>query len=298
MDDVFYLAAICAVVPGLGRVKLPKAINKMGRAEYVFKASAAELEQLGIFRSSQIENFVNNRRMDLPKHIADFCSKNKVKLLSIFDEDYPYSLKNISDPPLVLYVKGILPTNFCGTAIVGSRQATPYGLKAANVFAGVLAREGITVISGGARGVDTAAHEACLRAGGNTIAVLGCGLDKAYPPENYDLFSRICQHGAVISEYAPGTKPLATNFPARNRIIVGLSAAVIVTEAARKSGAIITANIAADEGRDVYCVPGNIFDGTSVGCHDLIRNGAKLVDSPDDVLEDVVSWKNMHQPAI
>lgn len=293
MDDVYYLAAVCAVVPGLGRAKLPALISRLGGAKAVFNASAAELRAQGLFKESQIENFLENRKDDLPMRIADFCSKNQVKLLSIYDEEYPYSLKNISDPPLVLYVKGNLPHNIYGAAIVGSRQATAYGIKAASVFASVMAREGITLISGGARGIDTAAHEACLSAGGQTIAVLGCGLDRAYPYENKELFNRIARQGAVISEYAPGTKPLAMNFPARNRIIVGLSAAVIVAEAARKSGAIITANIAADEGRDVYCVPGNIFDGTSVGCHDLIRNGAKLIDSPEDVLEDVPSWKNI-----
>lgn len=297
MKDVYYLAAICAVVPGLGRAKLPALIARLGGAEAVFKASAEELLAQKLVRASQVENFVNNRNNALPEIIYKFCCKNNVKLLSIFDEAYPYCLKNISDPPLILYVKGNLPADLCGAAVVGSRQASSYGIKAAGVFAGVLAREGITVISGGARGVDTAAHEASLRVGGKTVAVLGCGLDKAYPPENLELFSRICKQGAVISEYAPGTLPLAMNFPARNRIIVGLSAAVIVAEAARKSGAIITANIAADEGRDVYCVPGNIFDGTSVGCHDLIRNGAKLVDSPEDVLEDVAGWKNLLEPS-
>lgn len=297
MKDVYYLAAICAVVPGLGRAKLPALIARLGGAEAVFKASAEELLAQKLVRASQVENFVNNRNNALPELIYKFCCKNNVKLLSIFDEAYPYCLKNISDPPLILYVKGNLPADLCGAAVVGSRQASSYGIKAAGVFAGVLAREGITVISGGARGVDTAAHEASLRVGGKTVAVLGCGLDKAYPPENLELFSRICKQGAVISEYAPGTLPLAMNFPARNRIIVGLSAAVIVAEAARKSGAIITANIAADEGRDVYCVPGNIFDGTSVGCHDLIRNGAKLVDSPEDVLEDVSGWKNLLEPS-
>lgn len=297
MDDVFYLAAICAVIPGLGRAKLPNLIAKMGSAKAVFMADAEGLASNGLLKESQISNFIANRSSNLPEYIAKFCEKNEIRLLSIFDQDYPYCLKNISDPPLVLYVKGVIPREICGAAIVGSRAASSYGLKASAVFSGVLAREGITIVSGGARGIDTAAHEACLRVGGKTIAVLGCGLDIVYPPENAELFRRISHSGAIISEYAPGTKPLAANFPARNRIIVGLSAAVIVAEAARKSGAIITANIAADEGRDVYCVPGNIFEGTSVGCHDLIRNGAKLVDSPEDVLEEAVSWQALFTPA-
>lgn len=293
MDDVIYLAAVCAVVPGLGRAKLPRLIARMGSARAVFMATAAELAEQRLFTDNQINNFIANRKDILPQRIADFCLKNNVRLLSINEQDYPYCLKNISDPPLVLYVKGNLPQDICGAAIVGSRNASAYGIKAAGIFSGALAKDGITIISGGARGIDTAAHEACLRVGGKTVAVLGCGLDTVYPPENAELFEKICSNGAVISEYAPGMKPLAINFPARNRIIVGLSAAVVVAEAARKSGAIITANIAADEGRDVYCVPGNIFEGTSVGCHDLIRNGAKLVDSPEDVLEDSISWKEL-----
>lgn len=149
-----------------------------------------------------------------------------------------------------------------------------------------MTREGIPIISGGAKGIDTAAHEACLQAGGTTVAVLGCGLDIVYPPENAKLFARIAEQGALVTEYPPGVPPAAANFPARNRIIVGLSQAVLVAEAGKRSGAVITANIAADEGREVYCVPGNIFDGGSIGCHELIRTGAKLVDMPQDILDD------------
>ncbi len=175
-------------------------------------------------------------------------------------------------------------------AIVGSREASPYGLKAAAYFAEAFAKERIPVISGGARGIDTSAHKACLQAGGITVAVLGCGIDICYPAENRKLFASIAESGAVITEFAPGTEPKAYNFPARNRIIVGLARGVLVAEAARKSGAIITAGIAADEAREVYCVPGNIFTGSSIGCHDLIRTGAKLVDGPQDIFEDMQDW--------
>ena len=176
-------------------------------------------------------------------------------------------------------------------------------MRAAACFAQAMTREGIPIISGGAKGIDTAAHEACLQAGGVTVAVLGCGLDIVYPSENAKLFARIAEQGALVTEYPPGVPPAAANFPARNRIIVGLSQAVLVAEAGKRSGAVITANIAADEGREVYCVPGNIFDGSSIGCHELIRTGAKLVDMPQDILDDKRSWqqamnRRITQPSI
>lgn len=288
--EKFYLAAICSVVPGLGRSRLPRLIQALGSAEAVYTASEQELKDAGICSEKQIINFINNRTADYPHKLAVLCSQLGVKLISIYDKSYPESLREISDPPLVLYIKGQLPAANYNIAVVGSREASEYGLKAARYFAQSFAKENITVVSGGARGIDTAAHEACLKAGGKTIAVLGTGIDVAYPAENKDLFARIAEHGVVVSEYPPGTQPLARNFPARNRIIVGLARGVLVAEAARKSGAIITANIAADEAREVYCVPGNIFLDKSIGCHDLIRTGAKLVDSPNDIYEDIRDW--------
>lgn len=288
--EKFYLAAICAVVPGLGRSKVPQLISKLGSAEAVYKATEKQLRDIKICTDKQIINFINNRDEKLPEKIADFCYKNSVKLVSIYESGYPRALKEIHDPPLVLYVKGTLPDTEYNLAIVGSREASNYGLKAAACFAAAFVSRNITVVSGGAKGIDTAAHETCIKLGGKTVAVLGCGIDIVYPAENRELFSKIAECGAVITEYPPGTEPLARNFPARNRIIVGLSRGILVAEAARKSGAIITANIAADEAREVYCVPGSIFLGKSLGCHDLIRTGAKLVDSPEDIFEDMSAW--------
>lgn len=302
--DNLYLAAICAVVPGLGRAKLPAALELLGGSKEVFEASAEALLATGVFSRAQVYAFCANRRKVEPKILEQFCRKYAVRLLSIYDEDYPESLKQIADSPLVLYVRGELPVSEYSLAIVGSRAASAYGIRAAEYFAMAMARQGIPIISGGAKGIDTSAHEACLQAGGRTVAVLGCGLDIAYPAENAGLFERIIRSGgAVISEYPPGVQPLAQNFPARNRIVVGLSQGVLVAEAARRSGALITANIAADEGRDVFCIPGNIFDNTSIGCHDLIRNGAKLVDSPEHILEERTNWqlqkgRHISQPSI
>lgn len=301
--DTLYLAAVCAVVPGLGRSRIPDLINALGSARAVFEASAATLTATGLCTPRAVQNFISNRDTRLPQMLDYFCRHNGVQILAYNDAAYPQSLQNLSDKPLVLYVKGELPQANYALAIVGSRRCTEYGVRAADYFAKAMTREGIPIISGGAKGIDTAAHEACLQAGGVTVAVLGCGLDIAYPPENARLFARIAERGALVSEYPPGVPPAAANFPARNRIIVGLSQAVLVAEAGKRSGAVITANIAADEGREVYCVPGNIFDGSSIGCHELIRTGAKLVDMPQDILDDKRSWqqamnRRITQPSI
>lgn len=301
--DTLYLAAVCAVVPGLGRSRIPDLINALGSARAVFEADAATLTATGLCTLKAIHNFLGNRDARMPQKIDYFYRHHGVELLAYTDAAYPQSLQNLSDKPLVLYIKGTLPEAPYALAIVGSRRCTEYGVRAADYFAKAMTREGIPIISGGAKGIDTAAHEACLQAGGVTVAVLGCGLDIAYPPENARLFARIAERGALVSEYPPGVPPIAANFPARNRIIVGLSQAVLVAEAGKRSGAVITANIAADEGREVYCVPGNIFDGSSIGCHELIRTGAKLVDMPQDILDDKRSWqqamnRRITQPSI
>lgn len=289
--DTLYLAAVCAVVPGLGRSRIPDLINALGSARAVFEASAATLTATGLCTPRAVQNFISNRDARLPQRLDYFCRHNGVRILAYTDADYPQSLQNLSDKPLVLYVKGELSQANYALAIVGSRRCSEYGVRAAGYFAKAMTREGIPIISGGAKGIDTAAHEACLQAGGVTVAVLGCGLDIVYPPENAKLFARIAEQGALVTEYPPGVPPAVANFPARNRIIVGLSQAVLVAEAGKRSGAVITANIAADEGREVYCVPGNIFDGSSIGCHELIRTGAKLVDMPQDILDDKRSWQ-------
>lgn len=292
--DNLYLATLCAVVPGLGRKRISRLVTALGSAKAVFEADAATLRGAGCPERAVAEFFAN-REPRLLERLEYFCRHAGVRLLSIYDAGYPESLRRIADPPLVLYVKGELPQTPYALAVVGSRTCTQYGREATAFFTKALVREGVPIISGGARGIDAAAHQACLEVGGHTVAVLGCGLDQYYPPENERLLARIAERGAVISEYPPGVGPLGRNFPARNRIIVGLAQAVLVIEARLPSGALITANIAADEGRDVYCVPGNIFDHNSLGCHELIRTGAKLVDEPGHILEDRRSWQEAQQ---
>ncbi|HEX7487044.1 MAG TPA: DNA-processing protein DprA [Vicinamibacterales bacterium] len=204
------------------------------------------------------------------------------------DPRYPALLTPIPDAPLVLWLKGNpAALSQPSVAIVGSRAATPYGLEAASRLAGDLAAAGALIVSGLARGVDSAAHRAALRAGGETAAVLGSGVDVVYPPEHVDLAQEITSHGVLLSELPPGTPPLAFHFPARNRIISGLSLAVVVVEAAERSGSLITASSALDQGRAVMAVPGSILSGRHRGCHALIRDGAAVVESAEDVLAEL-----------
>jgi DNA processing protein len=204
------------------------------------------------------------------------------------DPAYPPLLAAIPDAPFVLWLKGA-PSCFAKptVAIVGSRAATPYGLEAASRLAGDLAAAGVVVVSGLARGVDSAAHRGALAAGGDTVAVLGSGVDVIYPPEHGRLAAEIAGHGAVVSEYPPGTMPVAFHFPARNRIISGLSRAVVVVEAAERSGSLITAQLALEQGREVMAVPGSVLSGRHRGCHALIRDGAAVAETAEDVLAEI-----------
>ncbi|MBN2097071.1 MAG: DNA-processing protein DprA [Candidatus Omnitrophica bacterium] len=228
------------------------------------------------------------RRLKLSLKMKVLTRKDNFITLSLSDQGYPANLKYIYDPPQTLYVQGkLFPQDNIAIAIVGSRRATYYGLNNAENLAFELAALGITIVSGLARGVDSAAHKGALKAGGRTIAVLGSGLNVIYPAENQELAEEIARHGAVISEFTPDTGPQRYNFPRRNRIISGLSLGIVVVEAAKKSGALITAYSALDQGREVFALPGKVDSFTSRGTHDLIKQGAKLVDSTQDILEEL-----------
>jgi len=212
-----------------------------------------------------------------------------VATLDLADEHYPAWLRAIPDPPPVLYCDGSLePGDRQAVAIVGSRQATPYGLRVTDALARELSRLGFTIVSGFARGIDAAAHRAALASGGRTVAVLGCGLDVDYPSGHASLRTEIAGSGAVLTEFAPGTAPFATNFPRRNRIISGLALGVVVVEAAEDSGSLITARLALEQGREVFAVPGPIDAPTSRGPHGLLKQGAKLVETVDDIVEELL----------
>jgi len=211
------------------------------------------------------------------------------KIIALADERYPELLRAIPDPPAVLYCDGVPePGDRQAVAIVGSRQATPYGLRVTDALAGELSALGFTIVSGFARGIDAAAHRAALATGGRTIAVLGCGLDVDYPPGHASLHAEIAASGAVLTEFIAGTPPRATNFPRRNRIISGLALGVVVVEAAEDSGSLITARLALEQGREVFAVPGPVDASTSRGPHGLIKQGAKLVETVDDIVEELL----------
>ena len=212
----------------------------------------------------------------------------EIQTVTLNGAGYPRLLAEIHAPPPVLYMKGtLLPEDEAAVAIVGTRGATPYGLEVAGVLAGELARSGITVVSGLAEGIDAAAHEGALKAGGRTIAVVGHGLDRVYPPQHATLAARVAESGCILSEFSAGMPPLKENFPRRNRIISGLSLGTVVVEAPVKSGALITARFAMEQGREVFAVPGPAFSRQSHGAHALLQDGAKLVCRVEDILEEL-----------
>lgn len=212
----------------------------------------------------------------------------QIRKITIDDAEYPKNLRNIYNPPKQLYVNGtLLESDEMAVAIVGSRRASIYGVETAGKLGFELAARGVTVVSGMAVGIDSAAHRGALKAKGRTIAVMGSGHNVIYPPQNKKLYEEIAETGAVVTEYEGNMEPLAWNFPARNRIISGLSLGIIVVEAARNSGALITANFAAEQGRTVFAVPGKVSSATSGGANELIKDGARLVQSADDIMEEL-----------
>lgn len=282
--DNYYMAALHASL-GYATNRTLKLVEHFGSAEKAFKAGFREAYSQGLISDALLKYAEVNWRPEYPERLYDFCTKNNVRVIINHYSNYPALLREISSPPPVLYVLGTMPVNKVSVAIVGSRQASPYGLKVSREFSEALAARGIAIISGGALGIDAAAHSGALAAEGTTAVILGSGINKFYPRQNAKIFHEIISRGgAVISEFAPGTEALARNFPRRNRIIVGMSNLVFVVEAAEKSGAMITAEMALKEGREICCVPGSIYSATSQGTNSLIRDGAQLVTCPEDVL--------------
>jgi DNA processing protein len=273
------------LIKGIGAVRMQALIQHFGNLEDAWKAKPADLAQAGL-GLKVIERIVQAReQVDLEKVWKKIESQN-IHILTWEDEAYPQRLKEIDQPPPVLYLRGeYLPDDLFAVAIVGTRRATPYGRQITEELASFLASHGITVVSGLARGIDAIAHQTALKAGGRTIGVLGSGVDKIYPPEHRALADKMIESGAVVSDYAPGTPPDATNFPPRNRIISGLSLAVVVIEAGETSGALITAEFAAEQGREIFAVPGSILAPQSKGTNKLIQNGALPLLSVNDLMQ-------------
>ena len=271
----------------LGSIKFKRLWDHFGSGQKIISASREQLRQVEGISDLLASQIVVCRNAPIAAEM-DLIEKHRVRVMTLKNKDYPVNLENIIDPPVVLYVKGQLTKeDNQAVAIVGSRRASFYGLACAEKFASGLAELGITIVSGMARGIDTASHRAALKARGRTIAVLGSGLANIYPLENKALFGQIAESGAVISEFPMQTKPLAYNFPRRNRIISGLSLGAVVVEAARNSGALITANCALEQGREVFAVPGKVDSNNSQGVNELIKQGAKLTANIEDILEEI-----------
>lgn len=285
MDTIFWLGF--NLVPGVGPARFRRLINHFGSAEDAWRATPAALVAAGLDPRT-VEGIVARRaRIDLDRELRRI-ERCGAQLLSWDDPSYPSLLKHVVDAPPLLYVRGSLrPSDELALAVVGTRRASVYGKQVCERLVAEIAGRGVTVVSGLARGIDAAAHRAALGAGGRTVAVLACGVDIVYPAEHASLADEVAAHGALISEYPLGSSPDAGNFPARNRIISGMSRATLVVEAGQTSGALITANFALDQGRDVLAVPGSIFAPGCVGTNRLIQSGAKPILDVDDILEEL-----------
>ena len=275
------------LVPGLGNRVAGRLLKTIGSATGVFRASPTELEALGV-TSAVVRNLATGTVFEEAIREVEKAQQLGIRIVTWQSEAYPPLLREIFDPPLVLSALGDLSLLASpSVAVVGTRKATAYGRGMAERLAADLAAQGLTIVSGLARGVDSAGHRGALDAGGKTIAVLGCGIDVIYPAENKKLFAAIAEKGLLLSEFPLGAFPAPQNFPIRNRIISGLSLGVIVVEAAQYSGSLITARLAMEQNREVFAVPGSITNRTSWGPHVLIKQGAKLVQDWQDVLEEL-----------
>ncbi len=283
---------------GIGSIRLKKLLDVFGKLENILNASQEKIISvcgIGAHSAGRIGVF---KAADLQREFQ-LIKKSGVKLLTLGESGYPENLLCIPDPPIVLYVRGdFAPSDKQSLALVGSRRASFYGITYAQKFSGELSERGFTIVSGMARGIDTAAHTAALKRHGRTIAVMGSGFNHIYPPENQALLEKIIQSGAVVSEFSMETGPWKQNFPRRNRVISGLSRGVLVVEAARNSGALITVDFALEQGREVFALPGALGSGNSYGTHALIKQGAKLVSCVEDIIEEFAPLQTLDQNSL
>lgn len=279
---------LLSLLPGIGPRTLASLLQRFGDPKRVLSATEPELAAVSGLGPKLIHAIrTASHHIDVAA-ITNWCCEHHVEIMCRQQPGYPRTLDDLADAPPILFVQGRMERrDELAVAIVGTRHATRYGLKQAQLFGSALANAGVTVVSGLARGIDGAAHEGALAAGGRTLAVLGSGLGRVYPSEHKPLAKEIASSGAVLSEYAPDAKPRGGMFPQRNRLIAGLSLATLVIEAPDRSGALITARLATEQNREVLALPGEISSRASRGCNQLIRDGAKLVQSVDDVLEEL-----------
>ncbi len=284
-DEKYWLAF--SRVRQIGVVRIRRLFDYFGSLQNAWEARAGDLMSAGL-EPKLTERLLNFRPTFDPDEELARLEGLGIAVVTLDGPGYPDRLTQIEQPPPVLYLKGsVEEADRLALAVIGTRRATTYGKQATNRICLELAQQGVTIVSGLARGIDTFAHQAALEAGGRTLAVLGCGLDIIYPAENKSLAARVAENGAVISEYPPGTQPEAINFPVRNRIVSGLSMGVFVVESAEAGGALNTVEHANQQGRDVFALPGSIFNQFSAGTNKLIRQGAKLVSSASEIMEEL-----------
>ncbi len=277
-----------ASIEGLGPVKKFALLNKFETAKRIYNATEKEILKVDGMSDKIVQNMQKAKDAKLLEKYEKYILKNDIKIINISDDNYPAKLKNIYAPPITIFAKGdISLLNSKSIAIVGSREPSKYGIYVAEKFSKELSKEGIAIVSGLAKGIDTFAHVGALSSFGKTIAVLGSGIDVVYPKENAKYYKEISEKGLIISEYIVGTAPESKNFPQRNRIISGLSDGVLVVEARKNSGTMITTDFALEQGKELYVIPGNITSNLSVGTNNLIKEGAKLVTDVCEILEDL-----------
>ncbi len=286
-DDLYYWLALKRV-GGIGNVYFKKLVHAFHSPESVFSASMEELQKVDGIAGSIAARIKDFDRFDEVDDELSRIREQNIDIITLTDGQYPKLLKQIPDPPPFLYAKGVLdtPAQKC-IAVVGTRFPSPYGEQITGEIAAELVHQGYTIASGMAKGIDAAAHKTAILHKGSTVAVWGTGIDRVYPSENIQLAQDIARHGLILTEYPPGTPPIETNFPGRNRIISGMSIAVIVTEASLNSGTMITVSHALDQGREVFAVPGPIFSMMSQGTNRLIKQGGNMVDTIDNLIKEL-----------
>lgn len=276
------------MIEGIGSIRFMNLIRKFETAENVFKAGEKEIRGVEGITEKIAKRIVAAKTKNGIKSVMEKLKKHKAETLTINDPEYPELLSSIYDPPPVLYVRGkIEKRDRIAIALVGSRVASYYGKSVSEKLAFELSKMGVTIVSGLARGIDTSAHRSALKSGGRTIGVLGSGINVPYPKENANLMDEMAERGAVVTEFPVDAEPDKFNFPLRNRIISGLSLGTVVVEAAKRSGSLITADCALEQNREVFAVPGNVTQKNSEGANRLIKNGAKLVENADDIVEEI-----------
>lgn len=284
-----YLLAL-SLIDEIGPVITGRLLSAFHSPEAIFNSGLADLRAAGKITEAKARKIMEFKSWDRVDREIENARRLDMRIITLFDKEYPEPLSHIDSPPPLLYSRGDpIPEDRFAIAMVGSRKMSEYGRKIASDLSFELASSGLTIVSGLARGIDTASHSGALKAGGRTIAVLGCGLDMCYPSENGKLMAAVAESGCVLSEFRLGTQPFRENFPKRNRIISGLSLGVLVVEATTRSGSLITARFALEQGKDVFAVPGNITSANSDGTNKLIKMGAKPVQNSQDVLEEISS---------